>query len=73
MNNLAIIKEIRERYDALIDRYTKAKVKLQEVCSHDEKFLIRHNWRCDGGYYDKDQFFTDFHCLACDKRWTSPQ
>lgn len=55
------------------DLYLKIK-EMQDNCEHPEKNLISKS-RSDTGNYDPsyDVYWTEFHCLTCDKRWTVEQ
>ena len=45
--------------------------KLRENCQHENP---TKTYDSDGGsYYDKAQYWIDFECLDCGKRWTEDQ
>ena len=64
MSNLGIIDKLKAEI-AIIQQKIVA---IQEQCSHPVEALEKKHGSIEG-YSEPTQYYTDFHCQLCDKRW----
>lgn len=43
---------------------------LQDTCSHPPLALEYRHCSNTGNYLEADEYWTDFHCTLCEKRWS---
>jgi hypothetical protein len=66
------VKYYREKLEARIAEIQILIKQLQGVCPHDN---LTYKYGGDSGNYDRsqDEYWIDWHCNDCEKRWTTSQ
>lgn len=64
----------REKLEAVIAEAQKAIKALQDTCSHSGDVTYEYQSGHDGwSTRSDDDYWIDWHCKDCDKRWTTKQ
>jgi len=61
---------IVEKYKQEIKDIESSIASIQTLCSHPEEAVTKVHKGSTGNPYEANEYWTNFHCELCDKRWT---